>query len=448
MNGTKGNLAQIDRLRDLFNFAIRTIQSYVNNPENRLKVVSIALFFVSIVVYTPTRSTSDLIGALLPPTRNLLYLGENIFSEASFNSYSPFFYCVMAFFAQFADWFSAMLWCAVNICLYLGINAVIMAIIARAQPERKTFSYFIAPLLTLVLLADNLYLGQTNLFPFLFTCCALFAYQRKKHFLSGLLLSVAVAYKVTPILFAFHYVLRRRTRALTGLVVGLIVCLLVVPSFYFGPAKSVQYVTQWGSLVVMPFVKGESIKTRTVNWDYMNQSLEGALHRHLTPYGKVAYGGLHKVIDPAFLDAKQAAKLAVAIKALLLLVIAWVMFKYRNAKERSFPFEMSLIFMSILYISPVTWISYYIVILFPYAVAVNEIIRRPRGDTGRRLLTVGLWAAMLISAFSLTPKLQSYSFLFFGNALFFICFLVYTLFFLPKETPTPSATGLEESSLS
>ena len=447
MNGTKGNLAQIDRLRDLFNFSIRTIQSYVRNPENRLWVVSIALFFVSIVIYTPTRSTSDLIGALLPPTRNLLYLGENIFSEASFNSYSPFFYCVMAFFAQFADWFSAMLWCTVNICLYLGINAVIMAIIARSQPERKTFSYFIAPLLTLVLLADNLYLGQTNIFPFLFTCCSLFAYQRKKDFLSGLLLSVAVAYKVTPILFAFHYVLRGRIRALAGMVVGLIVCLLVVPSFYFGPAKSVQYVTQWGSLVVMPFVKGESIKTKTVNWDYMNQSLEGAIHRHLTPYGKIVFGGMHKVVDPAFLNMKQAAKLAVAIKALLLLVIAWVMYKYRNAKERSFPFEISLIFMAIFYISPVTWISYYIFILFPYAVAVNEIIRRPRGEAGRRLLTVGLWAAMLISAFSLTPTLQSYSFLFIGNAIFFICFLVYTLFFLPIETPVPSATALEESSL-
>jgi hypothetical protein len=448
MNGPKADLAQIDRLRDLFNFAIRTIQSYVKNPENRLKVASIALFFVSIVIYTPTRSTSDLVGPLLTATRELVYLGENVFSEESFNSYSPFFYCVMAFVAQFTDWFSAMLWCVINICLYLGINAVIMAIIARSQPERKTFSYFIAPLLTLVILADNLYLGQTNIFPLLFTCCALFAYQRKKDFSSGLLLSVAVAYKVTPILFAFHYVLRGRFRALTGMVVGLILCLLVVPSFYFGPAKSVQYVTQWGSLVIMPFVTGEDIKTKTVNWGYMNQSLEGALHRHLTPYGKVAYGGLHKVIDPAFLDAKQVAKLAVAIKALLLLVIAWVMFKYRNAKERSFPFEMSLIFMSILYISPVTWISYYIVILFPYAVAVNEIIRRPRGETGRRLLMVGLWAAMLISAFSLTPRLQSYSFLFFGNALFFICFLVYTLFFLPKETPTPSATGLEESSLS
>lgn len=253
-----------------------------------------------------------------------------------------------------------------------------------------------------------------------------FAYQRKRDFSSGLLLSVAVAYKVTPILFAFHYVLRRRIRALTGLVVGLVVCLLVV----------------------MPFVKGESIKTQTVNWDYMNQSLEGAIHRHLTPYGKIAYGGLHKVIDPAFLNAKQAAKLAVAIKAWLLLMIAWVMFKYRNAQERSFPFEMSLIFMSILYISPATWISYYIVILFPYAVAVNEIIRRPRGETGRRLLTVGLWAAMLISAFSLTPRLQSYSFLFIGNALFLICFLAYTLFFLPRETPAPSATGPEESPLS
>jgi hypothetical protein len=243
-------------------------------------------------------------------------------------------------------------------------------------------------------------------------------------------------------------VLRGRIRALAGLVVGLVVCLLVVPSFYFGPAKSVQYVTQWGSLVIMPFVTGESIKTQTVNWDYMNQSLEGAIHRHLTPYGKIVFGGMHKVIDPAFLNPEQAAKLAVAIKALLLLVIGRVMFKYRNARERSFPFEISLIFMAILYISPVTWISYYIVILFPYAVAVNEIIRRPRGEAGRRLLTVGLWAAMLISAFSLTPTLQSYSFLFIGNALFFICFLVYTLFFLPKETPAPPATDLEESSIS
>ncbi len=124
MNGPKGNLAQIDRLRDLFNFAFRSIQSYVNNPENRLKVASIALFFVSIVIYTPTRSTSDLVGPLLSATRELVYLGENVFSEASFNSYSPFFYCVMAFVAQFTDWFSAMLWCVIQDLPVLGDQCV------------------------------------------------------------------------------------------------------------------------------------------------------------------------------------------------------------------------------------------------------------------------------------------------------------------------------------
>jgi hypothetical protein len=445
MHDTNGNLGQIDRLGDLIRSTIRAIQGYANNPENRSKVVLIGLFFGFLIIYTPFRGVSDLTQSLLPPTRRLVFLGENIFSESSFNSYSPFFYCVMAGFAQFTNWFAALLWCLVNICLYFGINALIMAIIARAQPERKTFSYFIAPLLTSVIFADNLYLGQTNIFPFFFTCCALFAYQRKRDFSSGLLLSVAVAYKVTPALFAFHYVLRGRFRALTGLIVGLIVCLLLIPSLYFGPVKSLHYAKKWGFLTVMPFVKGDTVATRTITWDYMNQSLEGALQRHLTPYGRKLHGGLHNVIDPAFLNTEQVAKLANALRVLLLLVIAWVIVKCRKAQERSFPFEVSLIFMGILYISPVTWISHYMIILFPYAVAVNEIVRRPRGETGRRLLTIGLWTAMLISAFNLTPKLQSYSFLFIGNAVFFVCFLVYIVFFWVRESTAPSATGPGES---
>jgi hypothetical protein len=390
------------------------------------------------LIYSIMRSTvletSDLRHNYLNPTRGVLYLGKDIYKDYAFNSFSPFFYCVMGFFAQFTNGFAAFLWYLCNASMYLGINALIIAIIKRTQFNKKKYSVFIAPLLTIVILADNLYLGQSNIFTFFFVCLALYCYLTKRDLHSGFFLSIAIAFKITPALFLFHFLLKRRWKAIFGTAIGLTVCLLIIPSFYFGVKKNVYYAKTWTKTIISPFVTGKNIRSTNVTWYHTNQSLEASLNRHLTSYGRREYGGLHEIIDPAFMTEQQVHKLAIGIKLLILGLIAFVTLKYRKSLYRPFPFEMSLIFMGMFYLSPVAWISHYMVILFPYAVAVNELIEHEKGDIGRKVLAVSLWTAMIFSCFSLTPYLQSFSFLFIGNVFFFIGFSVFSLFFLRSKT--------------
>ena len=179
-------------------------------------------------------------------------------------------------------------------------------------------------------------------------------------------------------------------------ILGIFICMLFIPMLVFGPKKTIESFNKWNAMVMVPLVKGTDIQTTNVDPYHTNQSLDAFFERHFTEYGERKYGGLHRYIDPNIFTKSQALMISRIIKILLVILMTYLALRFRGLQSRTFPFEVSIIFTLMLFISPISWVSYYTFVLLGYMVAVNEIKELPKNHPGRKLLLVSLIIAPII----------------------------------------------------
>ena len=128
--------------------------------------------------------------------------------------------------------------------------------------------------------------GNVNIFILFLVMGMLYAFARGRDTLSGLLLGLAIACKVTPALFIVYFVWKRAWRTLIACVLGLILFFLILPSLGFAIQKGSlaegwkhnwAALTAWKEGMIDPYlVRGEVTSERE------NQSLPGVLTRLLS----------------------------------------------------------------------------------------------------------------------------------------------------------------------
>jgi hypothetical protein len=99
--------------------------------------------------------------------------------------------------------------------------------------------------------------GQMNFVAFLPLVAGLLAAQRdtaRSQVLAGLLLALAVAVKVTPIIFIVYFAWRKRWLLSGAAVAGLAFWLLVVPALAFGWEQNLRWLDQWARIMIFPYV--------------------------------------------------------------------------------------------------------------------------------------------------------------------------------------------------
>jgi len=409
---------------------------WLRAPEHRRCSIALALLVLGNIGYAVFRavylSSCDLVHGYLIPARAILFQNKDPYIDFSFNSFSPFFYVVIAPLALVPDYAASLLWSLLSLGFLIGVVGLTRAMVEQTLAPKRLARPWWGPLFAGTLITDNLYLGQSNLLALFLVCCALYALLVGHDLRAGALLSVAIAWKLTPALFLFYFALKGRLRALLGAALGLMLWLLVVPSLVLGPLRNKSFLEEWLGMVVMPVISGPRALSTNVNWYHTNQSLEAFLNRHFTPYGRQTYGGLHVLLDPACLVEQGAHRAALVIKLLLLALVTLAALRSRSVATRSFPFEVSLTLLAALFISPVSWYSHYVSVLVPYQIVVQEVTMRPRSATAFKLLAIPLGIAALITTFSLSSTLRSYSLVFLAQLGFFCALALYTL---RGETP-------------
>ena len=85
---------------------------------------------------------------------------------------------------------------------------------------------------------SDLHHGNNNLVILFLIVAALEAWRRGYDVLAGLVLALAISYKVTPALFVLYFLLKRSWRAAGATVLGMGVFLLIVPSLVIGPSST------------------------------------------------------------------------------------------------------------------------------------------------------------------------------------------------------------------
>jgi hypothetical protein len=258
-------------------------------------------------------------------------------------------------------------------------------------PLRLDLARAAAIVLCLPALLGDLSHNNVNIFILFLIAGALEAFRRRLDTLAGLTIALAVACKVTPLLFVAYFAWKRCWRVLGAALVGLVLWLAVVPGLTFGWDRNRELMTGWYALMVeRPLLKGE------ITTEHPNQALTGFVYRLFThspsyivyPDNIPTPAEYHNLTDIGRPAAWVLVKVLTAAFALALVVLCRWPVRGANDSRRGLRFaaECGLVCLGMLLFSERTWKHHAVVLLLPlaaltYAVAVADLPRRVRNFT-------------------------------------------------------------------
>lgn len=237
-------------------------------------------------------------------------------------------------------------------------------------------AFALAALLALPPVLADLSHGNVNIFIlFLVTAC-LEAYRRGWDVTSGLVLALAIACKVTPLLFVAYFGWKRAWRVLAGCAAGLVLWLAVVPGLALGWEHNQELLQDWSALMVeRPLLKGE------VTTEHPNQAIPGFTYRLFTAspsfirYEKTPDGDIPTPAEyHNLMDIGRPAAWTV-VKGLTLAFGLLVMGLCRSPQRQGLRFaaECSLIVLGMLLFSERTWKHHAVTLLLPFTVLASAV---------------------------------------------------------------------------
>jgi hypothetical protein len=214
--------------------------------------------------------------------------GENIHAKFNYPNppIMPQMLWPLAELAELSPLAAALTWFYVKVGLFF--ICVVWAFRLVEAPEHPIPAW--AKALTIVLsirpILGDLTHGNVNIFILFLVMASLYSFSRGRDWLSGLLLALAIACKVTPALFLIYFLYKRAWGVLIGSGIGLVLFFLIVPSLVFamqagslsaGWDRNWSALAAWFNGMIVPYlVHG------VVTPEKENQSLPGVLTRLLT----------------------------------------------------------------------------------------------------------------------------------------------------------------------
>ncbi|HBE04238.1 MAG TPA: hypothetical protein DC049_17440 [Spirochaetia bacterium] len=393
---------------------------YLKKPENKLFFYIFWVIFPGLGIYTLLRAVipptgSDFAGSFHLAAREVIYGHESIFGKYNYNAYPPLFYCLIAPFAMFTRVMAVPLWYVFSVFILIITVGLIIKILQKNTAE--TVKIAVPFLLLIFIIADNLYLGQSNFFIVFLAVLAFYYNSRNHEIAAGIALGLAAGLKVTPLFLCLYFLLNGRFKTILFCGITVLVSLFILPGFFFGFRENLLLAQEWLQRIFWPALFGRPMSSGPVSWYHTNQSMEAVLHRFLTDYGARRYSGFFSLISPQLENINNivfSAKLTV----LLLPVLVTLRRKVNQAVQQS------LFFLAMIFLPPVAWINHYYALLFPYLVIYNSA----KNSGHDKIPGIILISGAVLACGNITPGLQAYGFLFWGNFLIFLAISLLALF--------------------
>lgn len=308
---------------------------------------------------------------------NGLFAGANIYVGANEYPNPPIMAIVLKPFAALPAKVGALAWFYAKV-LMAALAALWAWRLVRGKaeppdPARADLAFALAILLCLQPLLGDLSHNNVNIFILFLVAGALEAFRRGYDVLAGVVTALAVACKVTPLVFVAYFVWKGCWRAVFGCVAGLALWLVLVPGVTFGFERNTELMKGWYALMIeRPLLKGE------VCSEHPNQALVGVVYRLFThspsyvvyPDNIPTPAEYHNLVD----IGRPAAWAVVKALTLLFALAVVVLFRARVRApdtERSGPFvaaECAFLCIGMLLLSERTWKHHAVVLLLPCAV--------------------------------------------------------------------------------
>lgn len=330
-----------------------------------------------------------------------VFTGTNIYTGTNEYPNPPVMAIILRPFAALPPVTGAMAWFYAKVLM--GVCAAVWTFRLLGNVPVPDGVKAVAILLTLPALMGDLSHNNVNIFILFLVAGCLELYRRGRDTLSGLVLGLAIACKVTPLLFLAYFVWKGAWRAVAGCAAGLVLWLAVVPAGAFGWDRNAELLTDWYKLMIeRPVLKGE------VTTEHPNQALPGFVYRlfthspsfigyDTTPEGDipvpVAYHNLVDIGRPTAWGVVKALTAAFALAVVLLC--------RAPRAERSgvrFTVECGFIVLGMLLLSERTWKHHAVVLLLPAAAlafaATLDLPHRVKRFTMFALVAAGLLMAV------------------------------------------------------
>jgi len=354
-------------------------------------------------------------------SKDLLYDRINIydgyaFERTSIGKYPPFFGIVYGPLVPFPVSVGAAIWFALNLTLAVFASMAVARIawfLSGGAREGPTTGYWAIPLAIMAVgVVTNLETSQVNIFIFSLVVFGLDQFARNKEARGGFLLGVATAVKLTPGLFIVYFLYKRSWKTVFWAGLGVLVCWGVVLPIIMGPTYYFSVMQSWIGILSSYLTQG-TMAEGIEGFRHTNQSLSAAFYRYFTD--TPANGGIENFyLNFVSIPYPTAATIIKVLKIAILLSLAYLCrAPITDKNDARLPLELSLVMIATLFISPISWINHYVVMMLPFGAAVYYVKSRDKSDPShRRMLNTIIVAGILIA---ISPRiLQAFSFPFFG----------------------------------
>jgi hypothetical protein len=241
----------------------------------------------------------------------------------------------------------------------------------------------------------DLHHGNNNLLILFLIVAALYAWRNRYDVLAGLVLALAISYKVTPALFVPYFMYKRSWRTVGATFLGMGVFLLVVPSVVIGPQFNGECLAMWWHRMLSPYVSDGVASPQEVN-----QSMVGVLTRLLTETGTGA--GRYEVHLDVNLVSWPAGRVSLIIKALSVALVGLLALVCRTrTDERRDPRllgEFALVVLTMLFVSERSWKHHFVTLLIPYTYLMARFLNRSLPLVTRVTLSLAMWFSVFLMA--------------------------------------------------
>ena len=244
----------------------------------------------------------------------------------------------------------------------------------------------------------DLHHGNNNLLILFLVVTCLYAWRKGYDVLAGLILGLAISYKVTPGLFLLYFMYKGSWRTAGATLLGVGLFLVVVPGLVIGPDFNGECLATWWRRMITPFVEKGVVSQQEIN-----QSMVGVLTRLFTDSRTGT--GRYDVHFDLNLAAWPPAVVAALVKALsvgMLGLLAWLCRTNTDRRDDPRLFgEFSLVVMAMLFLSERSWKHHFVTLVLPYTylayrVGVASISRQVRAA----LVIVLILSALLMATTS------------------------------------------------
>ncbi len=295
---------------------------------------------------------------------------------------------------------AAMSWFFIKIAMATIVLLICFNVVKVGGKPLPPFFQTAILLLSLRPILGDLHHGNINLV-ILFLLAVMFeAWRRGHNVVAGILLGLAISFKVTPALFLPYFAYKRSWRTVGSTFLGLALFLLVVPSLVLGPEFNELCLRTWWHRMLTPFLMEGNASPQEPN-----QSMVGVLTRLLTEI-KPGTNRYDVRLDLNLLSLSPDL-VGYLVKGVTLGLLGLLAFFCRTKDpDRRSPLylgEISLVVLTMLFMSERSWKHHFVTLVFPYTYLMYELYS-PRLATRSRGVILGALIASFLLMASTSPE--------------------------------------------